>query len=96
MIVGRLIGWLLLFAGLAILCRDFLGWYELGAYASVSLGRLWSDLHATSLEALLARVPDWLLNTLSGTLALPAAGTLAVIAVLILWLCRRRAGRRRR
>ena len=96
MIIGRLIGRLVLLAALAVFCRDLFGWYELRVYMPVSLGRLWSALHVTSSEVFLAKSPGWLNPALSGLLDLPAAMTLAVLALLIIWACRRRTGRRRR
>ncbi len=46
----RLIGWLLVLAALALLAREAAGWWRAGDWQVVPAGKLWFDLHRTSLQ----------------------------------------------
>jgi hypothetical protein len=50
MIVGRVIGWMALLAGAAVLVRDLLVWIDTKHWAPIALGQLWYDLGRSSLN----------------------------------------------
>jgi hypothetical protein len=76
MIVGRVIGWVLLAAGLVVLARDLLGWLDTGIFAPIALGQLWFDLAPGSLNLAQAVVQRYLH---------PALWDPVVLSVLFLW-----------
>ncbi|MBV9587142.1 MAG: hypothetical protein JO213_19900 [Alphaproteobacteria bacterium] len=80
MILCRILGWVLLAAGLSVLLRDGLVWYDTGRWVPLAIGDLrgWSE-----------GVPKIVL-------LLTVAPPLIVLGVLALALCRRRSDRRRR
>jgi len=90
-ILLRLVGWLLLLAGLMVLGRDLIGWWDLGVYAPVSLDALWRDLARTSYGKIHGAFPPALL-------LLWAAPAIAVPGLVLIWLggLRRGGGRRKR
>ncbi len=50
MIVGRVIGWLVVLAGLAVLARDVTVRIDTGRWAPIALGQLWYELNRSSLN----------------------------------------------
>ena len=80
MIVCRIIGWVLLAAGLGALLRDGLVWFDAGRWVPLAIGDLrgWSE-----------GVPELVL-------VLWVAPPLIVLGIAALVLCRRRPERRRR
>ena len=50
MIVGRVIGWIALLAGAAVLVRDVLVWIDTKHWVPIALGQLWYDLNRSSLN----------------------------------------------
>jgi hypothetical protein len=50
MIVGRVIGWLVLLAGLSVLTRDVMVWIDRRTWAPLALGQLWYELNRSSLN----------------------------------------------
>ena len=48
--IGRLIGWILFLAGLAVLTRDAFVWIETKQWAPLALGQLWYNLNPSSLN----------------------------------------------
>ena len=50
MIVGRVIGWIALLFGAAVLVRDVLVWIDTKHWAPLALGQLWYDLNRSSLN----------------------------------------------
>ncbi len=54
MIVGRVIGWILVVAAIAVLARDIFGWINTGTFALVATGELWFTWHNGSLNLLQA------------------------------------------
>ena len=100
MIVGRILGWLFVLAGLAVLTRDVIGWLDTGRFAPIVLGQLWFDLHSPSLnlvQAVIQRyihpaVWDWGVTPL---LFCWAFAVFLVIGAVLVLLFRSR-GRRRR
>jgi hypothetical protein len=99
MIVGRVIGWVLLLAGLVVLARDLLGWLDTGVFAPVALGQLWFDLSPGSLNLVQAVVQRYIHPALwepgiTSVLFLWASPFLLVLGMLLLVLCRRRGNER--
>jgi hypothetical protein len=80
MILCRILGWLLLAAGLSVLLRDGLVWYDAGRWVPLAIGDLrgWSE-----------GMPELVLFFW-------VAPPLIVLGILLLVLCRRRPERRRR
>jgi hypothetical protein len=80
MILCRILGWVLLAAGLSVLLRDGLVWYDTGRWVPLAIGDLrgWSE-----------GVPEIVLLLTIGP-------PLIVFGALALALCRRRVDRRRR
>jgi hypothetical protein len=80
MIICRVIGWVLLVAGLSALLRDGLVWYDTGRWVPLAIG----DLRGWS-----GGVPELVL-------LLTVAPPLIVLGSVALVSCRRRTERRRR
>jgi hypothetical protein len=99
----RLIGWLLILAGLAVLLwYDVWGWYRTGTWRMVRAGQLWFDLDRSSLNLVQAGIERhvarflWF-GVIEPVLQWPAALVLAVPGIVLLMIGRRRPpiGRRR-
>ena len=60
MIVGRVIGWIVLLAGSAVLVRDLLVWIDTKHWAPIALGQLWYDLNRSSLNLVQAVVQRYI------------------------------------
>ena len=58
--IGRLIGWIIFLAGLAVLARDVFVWIETKNWAPIALGQLWFDLDRSSLNLVQAVVQRYL------------------------------------
>ena len=96
MIVGRLIGWVALLAGAAVLVRDVLVWIDTKHWAPIALGQLWFDLNRSSLNLVQAVVQRYihpfLWDPIIVTILLCwAFAVLMVLGVLILALSGRRS-----
>ena len=50
MIVWRIVGWGALLAGLSVLVRDVIAWFDTRVWAPIALGQLWYDLDRSSLN----------------------------------------------
>src|SRR5690242_8677897 len=103
MIVGRVIGWVLLLAGLVVLARDVIGWIDTRVFAPIVLGQLWFDLSPGSLNLVQAVVQRYIHPALwdpviTSVLFLWASAFFIVLGLVFLALFRRRASgwRRRR
>jgi hypothetical protein len=101
MIVGRVIGWVLLLAGLVVLARDVIGWIDTRVFAPIVLGQLWFDLSPGSLNLLQAVIQRYIHPALwdpviTSVLFLWAWAVFVVLGVVLLALFRRRNGRWRR
>ena len=101
MVIGRVIGWLLLFLAATAAITDLWGWYDTGNYSAAQIGALWQRIDPETLYAI--RPPlehlgsGWLWDPLMvDFLNLPAALSLAVLSFAFIWLFRRREKRRRR
>jgi ribose/xylose/arabinose/galactoside ABC-type transport system permease subunit len=82
MILCRLIGWIVLLAGLSVLVRDLLVWLDTGRWLPLSLREAWR-LFGDGRIGGVAAVP----------LAVWAAPVLSVLGAALLLLCRRRKAR---
>ena len=101
MIVGRVIGWIVLLAGAAVLVRDGLVWIDTKHWAPIALGQLWYQLNRSSLNLVQAVVQRYihpfLWDRIIVSLLLSwAFAVMMILGVLLLVLFRRRNARRPR
>ncbi|HMK67513.1 MAG TPA: hypothetical protein VK433_03105 [Stellaceae bacterium] len=101
MIIGRLLGWLVLILALVAEGADLYGFWDTGSYRAHALGEIWNWIDTASLqlaEAGVSRhISSWLWNSvILNVLQWPAALMLAALALLLLWVFRKRERRRRR
>src|ERR1700680_2447534 len=94
--IGRLIGWVIFLAGLAVLARDVFVWIDTKHWAPIPLGQLWFDLNRSSLNLVQAVVQRYLHPFLWDPIIVTvllwwAFAVLMVLGVLILALSGRRA-----
>ena len=99
MIVGRVIGWIVLLAGAAVLVRDGLVWIDTKHWAPIALGQLWYQLNRSSLNLVQAVVQRYihpfLWDPIIVSLLLSSAfAVLMILGVLLLVLFRRRNAQR--
>jgi len=99
MIVGRVIGWIILLAGGAVLVRDLLVWIDTKHWAPVALGQLWYQLNRSSLNLVQAVVQRYIHPFLWDPIIVSillswAFAMLMILGVLLLVLFRRRDARR--
>ena len=97
MIVGRVIGWIVLLAGAAVLVRDGLVWIDTKHWAPIALGQLWYDLNRSSLNLVQAVVQRYIHPFLWDPIIVSALlcwafAVLMVLGVLLLVGFRRRNG----
>jgi hypothetical protein len=97
--IRRLIGWIILLAGLSVLVRDVLVWIDTKNWAPISLGQLWFDFSRSSLNLVQAVVQRYLRPYLWDPIIVTvllcwAFVVLMVLGLLILALPRKRAKRR--
>ena len=98
MIIGRVIGWFLVVAGIFILARDLIGWASSGTFALAAAGELWFELHQASLllaEPVVSRyipfIGPWLWHpVISTTLTAPAFLIVGVPGLVLCYAFRRR------
>ena len=95
MIVGRVIGWVLVVAGIAILARDLFGWINEGTFVLVAAGELWFNLHDGSLNLIQAVTQRYIFPQLWDPIAVtvllwPAFLVVGVPGLILIWLFRRR------
>ena len=98
MIVGRVIGWIILLAGGAVLVRDLLVWIDTKHWAPVALGQLWYQLNRSSLNLVQAVVQRYIHPFLWDPIIVSillswAFAVLMLLAALLLVHIRRRARR---
>jgi hypothetical protein len=94
--IGRLIGWIFLLAGLAVLTRDAFVWVDTKHWAPIALGQLWFDLDRSSLNLVQAVVQRYIHPYLWDPIIVTvllwwAFAVLMVLGVLILALSGKRA-----
>jgi hypothetical protein len=96
--IGRLIGWIIFLAGVAVLARDALVWFDTKIWAPITLGQLWFDFSRSSLnlvQALVQRyIHPFLWDPIIVTILLCwAFAVLMVLGAVILALSGRRTRR---
>ena len=94
MLIGRLIGRLLLLAGLAVAAWDGLNWLETDRFRFITGGEIWFTLDVDSLngaQAAIQRygVPELWDPVMQTILTWPAAPVLLGVGVVLAFLCRR-------
>jgi hypothetical protein len=99
MIVWRAAGWIVLLAGLSVLVRDLIAWYDTGRWAPLALGQLWYQLDRSSLNLVQAMVQRYLSPVLWDRIIVNlllcwAAAALIAVGAVILLLAKQRARRR--
>ncbi len=99
MIVGRVIGWLVLLAGVSVLTRDVIVWIETKTWAPVAFGQLWYQFNRSSLNLVQAVIQRYLSPFLWNPIILKillcwAFAVLIVLGAAILFLARSRPPRR--
>jgi hypothetical protein len=100
MIAGRLLGWLFLLSGLAVLARDVMVGFETGVWDPIALGQLWYDIDRSSLNLVQAVVERYISPVLwdpviVGLLYCWAFAVLLILGAILLSIFRRREGVRR-
>ncbi|MBV8122049.1 MAG: hypothetical protein JO081_19180 [Alphaproteobacteria bacterium] len=60
MIVWRAIGWVLFLAGLSVLVRDLIAWFETRVWMPIAVGQLWYELDRSSLNLAQAVIQRYL------------------------------------
>ena len=93
--IGRLIGWIIFLAGLAVLARDVFVSIDTKHWAPIALGQLWYDLNRSSLNLVQAVVQRYIHPFLWDPIIVTillwwAFAVLMVLGVLILALFGRR------
>ncbi len=95
MVIGRVIGWILVVAAIAVLASDIFSWINTGAFAFVTAGELWFTLHNGSLNFLQAITQRYIFPALWDpifvtVLLWPAFLVIGVPGLILSWLFRRR------
>ena len=95
MIVGRVIGWIALLSGAAVLVRDLLVWIDTKHWAPIALGQLWYDFNRSSLNLVQAVVQRYVHPFLWDPIIVSillcwAFAVLMVLGALLLLVFRRR------
>ncbi len=99
MIVGRVIGWIALLAGTAVLVRDLRIWIDTKHWAPIALGQLWYELNRSSLNLVQAvtqrYIHPFLWDPIIVSVLLSwAFAVLMLLGVLLIVVFRRRAAPR--
>jgi hypothetical protein len=99
MIVGRVIGWIVLLFGGAVLVRDVLVWIDTKHWAPIALGQLWYQLNRSSLNLVQAVIQRYIHPFLWDPIIVSvllcwAFAVLMVLGALLLVLFQRRTARR--
>jgi len=99
MIVGRVIGWIFLLAGAAVLVRDLLVWIDTKHWAPIALGQLWYQVNRSSLNLVQAVVQRYIHPFLWDPIIVSillswAFAVLMILGVLLLVVFRRRKSQR--
>jgi hypothetical protein len=99
MIVGRVIGWIIVLAGLGVLARDVSAWVDTKAWAPTALGQLWYELDRSSLNLVQAVTQRYISpflwdRIIVSVLLCWAFAVFVVLGTLLLLVFRRRPRRR--
>lgn len=94
-IIGRIIGWILVIAAVAVFARDILSSIDTGALELMSAGELWFQLHNGSLNLAQAVIQRYVSPSLWDpvivtVLIWPATAVLGVPGMILVRLCRKR------
>jgi hypothetical protein len=100
-LLGRILGWLFVLAAAVVFLRDTISWFDTGHLEPLVVGKLWFDLHPTSLQlaqpAIQRHIAPWLWDPVIVTLLLWwAAPVIAVPGIFLLWASRAANRRRHR
>lgn len=100
MIVGRMIGGIIVLAGLAVLVRDAIAWYQTKIWAPVALGQLWYEADRSSLNLVQAVTERYISRFLWDPIIVSillwrAFAVLIAVGALLLIVFRKRPQRRR-
>jgi hypothetical protein len=95
MIVWRLIGWIMLLAGLSVLVRDVTAWFSTKIWAPIVVGQLWYELDRSSLNLVQAVIQRYVSPFLWDRIILSfllcwASAVLVGLGALVLVLSRAR------
>ena len=95
MIIGRVIGWVLVAASVAILASDVIAWFDLGVLTFITTGELWFTWHNGSLNLLQAITQRYILPELWDpifvtVLLWPAFLVIGVPGLILSYVFRRR------
>ena len=95
MLIGRLVGWVLVLAGVIVAIRDGLIWHATGNYPFSSGGQIWFETHPDSINLVQAVVQRYLVPEIwdpgiQTVLLWPAVATLLGAGFIFLILFRRR------
>ncbi len=98
MVVGRVLGWLLIIAAMVTAARDIFNYVDTDTYQPIATGKLWFDLHSTSLGHLQTIVQRYIYpglwdNVVVPILLWPAWPVFLVPGILLAILCRKRRRR---
>jgi len=93
--IGRLIGWIVFLAGVAVLAHDVFVWIDTKRWAPIAVGQLWFDLGRSSLNLVQAVVQRYIHPFLWDPIIVTvllwwAFAVLMVLGLLILALSGRR------
>jgi hypothetical protein len=99
MIAGRVIGWIIVLAGLSVLIRDVIAWLDTKIWEPIALGQLWYQLDRPGLNLVQAVIQRYVSPVLWDPIILSillcwAFAALIALGAGILLACR--AGPRRR
>ena len=84
MFFGRMLGWVMVLAGVGLLVRYFSEWMEAGSAIPMAISDLWS-----SDRLMAAYTTGSALDTLTAVmLSGPAAALLIILGILLVWGCR--------
>ena len=95
MLIGRVLGWMLVLAGIVVGVKDAIVWQQTGEYPLATVGELWFSVDPASLNTLQAVVQRHLspqiwdpgIQTL---LLWPAVATFVVAGLVLMLVFRRR------
>lgn len=94
-IIGRIIGWILVIAAVAVFARDILASIDSGSLALMSTGELWFRLDNGSLNLVQAVIQRYVFPSLWDPVIVtiliwPATIVLGVPGMILVRLCRKR------
>ncbi|MBV8735960.1 MAG: hypothetical protein JO007_01630 [Alphaproteobacteria bacterium] len=99
MIIWRIIGWILFLAGLSVLARDALAWFDTKVWMPIAVGQLWYALDRSSLNLVQAVIQRYVASFLWDRIIIHillcwAFAVLIGLGALILLVARQRGPRR--